>query len=709
GGGPGAAAGSDGFDGKSWVLVPLCATLLVSGLLQVDFHYRGQREALDLFEAALLPVVAVFAGPGAVMLAAVTKLASQRLLRVEPVKAAFNVAQWSCAAGVASLVFLRLRDASVDPTAALVVAMVAAIVVNHLSVVFVLALVQGRGLREVFSGLGPVVPVWVIGGAANLSFGLIFAVVVAAKPGLAALCLVPLGVLSLAHRSYSEVVVDRARVESLHAATHILAGPVGTAEALPEVLEAIRGAFSAAAVDVVLFDGDVQHHAGDPDLAGLARAIASAAAGSEVRRIDAGDGSTIGGMLAEAERRCCLVGPLRYDGRTVGVLVSTDRTGLDGFDVGERQVFEALTGEIASALQRSELHDALVRERGHLFEIVDRSSDGIFTIAADGTVADWNPAMEGITGFSAAEAVGARSTMLLRARTGEGVEVDFEDWSGAGVASLPTEFEVSTRAGETRVLACSFAGTRTEPVSLVVVARDVTRQREIDRMRDDFVATVSHELRTPLTSIIGFTSMLMEPPRPLTEKEQAESLAMVRKGARRLERLVFNLLEVSRIEARTQIAPTAPVDVDAACRDVVAEMQETYPGRQITVHPGSGALRAIGNRLSIEQILGNLVGNALKYGDGSPVTVDVDESEPDTVTLRVSDRGPGIPESEHERIFDRFHRLDHQAVQAGTGLGLYISRQLATAMGGTLTISSNGGKGATFSLTLPAELDLVAA
>jgi signal transduction histidine kinase len=299
--------------------------------------------------------------------------------------------------------------------------------------------------------------------------------------------------------------------------------------------------------------------------------------------------------------------------------------------------------------------------------------------------------------------------MLLRARTGEGVEVGFDGWDRDGVASLPTEFEVSTRSGETRVLECSFAGTRTEPASLVVVARDVTRQREIDRMRDDFVATVSHELRTPLTSIIGFTSMLMEPPRPLTEHEQAESLAMVRKGARRLERLVFNLLEVSRIEARTQLAPTVPVDVDAACRDVVAEMQETYPGRAITVRAGSGALRAIGNRLSIEQILGNLVGNALKYGDGSPVAVEVDESAADSVTLRVSDRGPGIPESEFERVFERFHRLDHQTVQAGTGLGLYISRQLATAMGGTLTVSSNGGKGASFSLNLPAEVHLVAA
>jgi signal transduction histidine kinase len=122
---------------------------------------------------------------------------------------------------------------------------------------------------------------------------------------------------------------------------------------------------------------------------------------------------------------------------------------------------------------------------------------------------------------------------------------------------------------------------------------------------------------------------------------------------------------------------------------------------------GSGAVVALGNQLSIEQILSNLVGNALKYAPESQVHIRIDEL-PEHLMIRVSDDGPGIPRDHLDRVFDRFERLDHHHVQAGTGLGLYIARQLARAMGGQLTVDSEVGQGATFTLDLPAELHLVA-
>ena len=295
-----------------------------------------------------------------------------------------------------------------------------------------------------------------------------------------------------------------------------------------------------------------------------------------------------------------------------------------------------------------------------------------------------------VTGYNSNE-LGGRALTQLRPLDRDGAEVNFERWTD-GEGALPGDVEILTRAGERRWLECSYATTASTPASLVVVARDVTRQREVDRLKDDFVATVSHELHTPLTSIMGFTNLLLESPDAMDLDRQAEALSMIRKGTRRLSRLISNLLEVSIVEAEGTTSPGHPIDVNEACANVIEELRDSWPKREITFTPGSGAVMAVGNELSIEQILSNLVGNALKYAPLSAVHIKVEE-QPERLMIRVIDNGPGIPREHLERIFDRFERLDHNHVQAGTGLGLYISRQLARAMGGHLTVESEVGHG----------------
>jgi PAS domain S-box-containing protein len=388
-----------------------------------------------------------------------------------------------------------------------------------------------------------------------------------------------------------------------------------------------------------------------------------------------------------------------------GWLLSYDRSGLEGFEAGEATIFEALAGELAGALERSELLGALVRERAHFFDVVDRSSDAIFTITRDGRVDTWNPAMARLAGYAADE-LGGHALAQLRPRDASGAEVTFERWVDNDGDALPGDVEILTRGGERRWLQCSYATTASAPRSLVVMARDVTRQREVDRLKDDFVAAVSHELHTPLTTIMGFTNLLLEPS-ALDVDGQAEALSMIRKGTRRLSSLISNLLQVAIVDARGAAVPGTPIDVNEACANVLEELRDSWPNREITIALGSGAVVALGNQLSIEQILSNLAGNALKYAPDSQVHIRVDEL-PEHLLIRVSDNGPGIPRDHLDRIFDRFERLDHNHVQAGTGLGLYIARQLARSMGGQLTVDSEVGQGSTFTLDLPAELHLVA-
>ncbi|MGQ0832502.1 MAG: sensor histidine kinase, partial [Microthrixaceae bacterium] len=264
--------------------------------------------------------------------------------------------------------------------------------------------------------------------------------------------------------------------------------------------------------------------------------------------------------------------------------------------------------------------------------------------------------------------------------------------------AIPDEVLLSTADGE-RGLGCSSA-VGGGGATLVVVARDITRSREIDRMKDDFIASVSHELRTPLATIRGFTDLL-DPPGAVSAEVRAEAVSRIRKGTYRLERLVANLLEVSRIEAHRSltIVPTE-LDLLEIVHRIVEEVQESWPDRVIDVDTGGGAWRVHGSLLSLERILINLLSNALTYSDDDAVRLTVRDEEAGGVAVSVRDHGPGISAQDQERIFLRFERLDTAKQKAGTGLGLYIARGLAATMDADITVWSEPGDGAEFTLHL---------
>jgi signal transduction histidine kinase len=219
-------------------------------------------------------------------------------------------------------------------------------------------------------------------------------------------------------------------------------------------------------------------------------------------------------------------------------------------------------------------------------------------------------------------------------------------------------------------------------------------------MKDDFIATVSHELRTPLATIRGFTEVI-QPPAQVSDEVMTQVLGRIRKGTHRLERLVANLLEVSRMEARRTVdLVPAELDLGEVVRRVVDEVHESWPDRSIEVDLGGSSWRVHGNLLSLERILINLLSNALTYADTGPVQLHVRSEDDFGVAVSVRDHGPGIPKRDQERIFERFERADTERQKAGTGLGLYIARGLARSMDADLDVASEPGQGAEFTLHL---------
>lgn len=259
-----------------------------------------------------------------------------------------------------------------------------------------------------------------------------------------------------------------------------------------------------------------------------------------------------------------------------------------------------------------------------------------------------------------------------------------------------------TTSGRTRVFTVVVAPLPGRS-GVVGVLHDVTRQKLADRVRRDFVANASHELRTPLTAIRGFAETLKAG--ALNDPESAARFVdVILRHTLRLQALVNDLVALSRAESPEQEYELAPVDLAAAVRDVLQGLAAQAAKRTLDVQtdPLEGLPEVIANPRALDQVLINLVDNAIKYTpDGGRITMRADVG-PDTVALEIENSGPGIPADQLERIFERFYRVDagRSREMGGTGLGLSIVRHLVARMGGEIQAQSEPGKWTRFRLTL---------
>ena len=218
--------------------------------------------------------------------------------------------------------------------------------------------------------------------------------------------------------------------------------------------------------------------------------------------------------------------------------------------------------------------------------------------------------------------------------------------------------------------------------------------RRADALKDQFLGTVSHELRTPLTSLIGFSSLLL---RRLPEHHDA--LEPIVRNAREMQRMIEKLLDYCRLQAGQVPIQPQPVQLRAVV-DKCFEQLSDVAAEQLRVNAVDPDLEIVADRDGLERILGNLVGNAVRYaGSDAQVTVDADRLE-DAVRISVVDNGPGIAAEHQEQLFDRFYRVPG-AGRRGTGIGLAIALQYAEHHGGTVTCESAPGAGAAFRVIIP--------
>jgi PAS domain S-box-containing protein len=702
----------DAHHGLPVVVLPMLVALICAAeSLQLRYHHLDDVDALTLVEAALAPTLVACSGLEVVAVVAVAMAGAAAVRRNTPVKTLFNVAEWVLAA-VAGVLVLHLLDAVFPALLALAVALVFVSVVNQLTFAGLMVLVTGDPLGAADPSLRRFIAVGRLAGlATNLTFGLLLAIAVRVVPAAVLLAFPLFALLHAAGRSVAGLRADRLRLAGLRGAASALGGAVDPEAALPVFLAEVRSAFEVRAVHLALREGQgwvvrrlvgddpttsytVHTDPGDAAVLGLLATIPGPV------RVTARSGDErVRHLVAALGHRSCLAVPVH--GTTAsGVLCLYDRIGMEGFEDGEPAVAAALATDVAEFIERAALYVRLADERRKLADIVGNSSDGILTVDSTGMVHSWNASLETITGHAAHRMVGARTLGRLVPRDADGTRVCLDGWASG--ETLPAQLEIRTAEGRERWLECSYGrapGTDDSGL-LVVVARDVTQARELDRLKDDFLAIVSHELRTPLVPIKGWTKTMLQRGEALTAAQREDGLRAILGQAQRLEQLVLNILEASRADTADPISD--PVDVVATIRSVVADVVTAGPGRVIELVHADTPVTVVSRQVWLERILANLIGNAVKYSPShEPVTVRVDAA-PGSVQISVTDAGDGIPLAEQARIFERFERLADTATQTGTGLGLYIARRLALALGGDVTVTSAPGRGATFTLRLPA-------
>jgi two-component system, OmpR family, phosphate regulon sensor histidine kinase PhoR len=261
---------------------------------------------------------------------------------------------------------------------------------------------------------------------------------------------------------------------------------------------------------------------------------------------------------------------------------------------------------------------------------------------------------------------------------------------------------------ETIVMPVKRAATATSPDFVLMTFHDLTPLRRVEEMRADFVANASHELRTPLAALLGFIETLQGSARE-DSKARARFLAIMQEQARRMARLIDDLLSLSRIELNAHRRPDTPVDLAPIVRQVADGLETLARDRGVTVNiDNANAMTVLGDHDELVRVFENLVENALKYGAaGRRVDIKLGqgssaEGEPEA-QVSVRDYGPGIAPEHLPRLTERFYRVDvtESRAQGGTGLGLALVKHILNRHRGRLTIESAPGAGALFTVHLP--------
>ena len=410
--------------------------------------------------------------------------------------------------------------------------------------------------------------------------------------------------------------------------------------------------------------------------------------------------------------------PMLVEERLVGVIYVFRMTEL-GFSTNDRQILASFADQAAIAIHNARLYQQSLAEKSRLDAIIEHSADGVMILDSECKVVVFNRALSLMTGWRAADAIGQPCATVLHMKDARGNSVCGTHCpqidAFAGVTD-PHEGEESTThyvegdierpdgsrisVGVTHSLLYDEEG---HVLNVIVNVHDITRFREAEELQSTFISVISHELKTPVALIKGYAGTLRREDASWDKETVRDGLEIIEEESDRLDGLIDNLLDASRIEAGALKLELTDLLLSDLARDSVEKFRTQSNVHEFKLDFSPDLPLVYADEERMRQVFYNLLSNAIKYSPrGGAIQVGGRAVNGD-VMVYISDEGVGIPLDEQERLFRRFYRVDSglRRKTQGAGLGLYLSRAIIEAQGGRIWVESQAGQGATFYFTLP--------
>lgn len=407
--------------------------------------------------------------------------------------------------------------------------------------------------------------------------------------------------------------------------------------------------------------------------------------------------------------------PLSAGTETVGAIYVFRRWG-GRFSANDRRMLASFADQAAIAVHNAQLYEQVSREKRRLDAIIEYSADGVMILDAGQRIQVFNRALAALLGWPAVDAIGREHGEVIRwGRIENGTDLTTAEAGGwpltrsAGdnnTQELYVEGNLLRRDGSTVSVGITYAPLldhKGRLVNIIANVHDITRFREAEELKSTFVSVISHELKTPVSLIKGYAGTLRREDARWDEETLRESLAVIEEESDRLNELIDNLLDASRLQAGALPLKLRSVALDDLARRMVHKFRSQTGKHQFVVNFPRDFPLVQGDEARLEQVLSNLLTNAIKYSpEGGTIGVG-GRVRLDEVVVTISDQGIGIAPVEQPRVFDAFYRVDDAPTRRtqGTGLGLYLAKAVVEAHGGRIWVESEPGQGAVFGFSLP--------
>jgi PAS domain S-box-containing protein len=401
-------------------------------------------------------------------------------------------------------------------------------------------------------------------------------------------------------------------------------------------------------------------------------------------------------LMTRLAPHSALAVPLVARGNTIGAMTFAWASSGRHYTDRDLVLAEELARRAALAVDNARLYRE-TEERAQAALVLGHVADGVFMLDEEGVVRLWNRAAEAITGLARKDVVGHRADDAIPGWVEVSPRIPVAEAPAARQSAETVPVEIAEHE-----LWLSITGVALEG-GTVYAFRDLTEERALEKIRTDFISTVSHELRTPLASVYGAAMTLRRKDLQLGDDQRSQLLGVVAHEADRLARIVEDVLLASRIDSENVSFSIESCDPVEALEAAPRAARTHLPSHLELEVASSSAPRVAADPEQLRQVLENLIDNAVKYApEKGAVEIGVGRSGR-WACFWVRDEGIGIPAGEQDRIFEKFYRLDPELLRGvgGTGLGLYISRELVERMDGRIWMESEKGAGSTVFFELP--------